>query len=449
MTKPWQISRRTVLRGLGTAIALPVLDAMQPALALAAAGRGRPTPPKRMAFLFVPNGVHVPDWTPKTSGDYELPFILSPLKKVKDDILILTGLTQDKGRANGDGPGDHARAASVFLTGAQPRKTHGANIRVGVSVDQVAAQKIGHHTRFASLELGCDQGANAGNCDSGYSCAYSSNISWRSPTTPVAKEVNPRLVFERLFSDQATGAAAQQLAKRHRYRASILDLVTEDARGLRARLGRADQGKLDEYLTAVREIEQRVARRERQVHDLAGLTKPSGVPETYESHIRLMSDMLVLAFQGDLTRVATFMFANAGSNRSYPFIGVPDGHHDISHHGGDAVKHHKIRQINRFHVNQLAYLLQRLKSIKESDGSTLLDNSIILYGSGLSDGNSHNNENLPVLLAGQGGGIVRTGRHVRYERETPMNNLFLSMLDGIGASTDALGDSTGRLEGLV
>ena len=434
-----------MLRGLGTAVALPFLEAMKPALALAEAS-GRPSPPKRMAFLFVPNGVHLPDWTPKESGrGFELPFILNPLQEVKDDILILTGLTQDKGRANDDGSGDHARACSAFLTGAQARKTHGADLRVGVSVDQIAAQKIGHHTRFPSLELGCDPGANAGNCDSGYSCAYSSNISWMSSTTPVGKEVNPRLVFERLFSDEATGQAARNLARRNRHRASILDLVAEDARSLQARLGRADQRKLDEYLTAVRQIERRVGHSDHQPHDLTGVTKPSGIPETYEEHVRLMSDMLVLAFQGDLTRVATFMFGNAGSNRSYPSIGVRDGHHDMSHHGGDPVKHNKIRQINRFHVIQLAYLLERMKSIKENDGSTLLDNCMVVYGSGLSDGNRHNNENLPVLLAGKGGGNIRTGRHVRYEQETPMNNLFLSMLDGVGAPTASLGDSTGRL----
>ena len=448
MSRNPQLSRRAVLRGIGTAVALPLLDAMQPSLAWAApTGQAAP---RRMAFFFVPNGVHMPDWTPKRVGyDYDLPFILEPLGALKNDILVLSGLTHDKGRVNSDGAGDHARSASVFLTGSQPRKTHGANIRAGVSVDQVAARKIGHLTRFPSLELGCDRGANAGSCDSGYSCAYSSNISWRSETAPVAKEINPRMVFERLFSNQVTGEAAKSLAKRNRYRLSILDFVAEDARGLQARLGTADQRKLDQYLTSIREIENRLAQTEQRAQKLAGIEPPDGVPDEYQDHLRLMCDMLVLAFQADLTRVATCMFAGAGSNRSYRLVGVPDGHHDLSHHGGDPVKHAKIRKINRFHVTQFAYFLNRLKSIQEPDGGSLLDNCMIVYGSGLSDGDLHNNENLPVFLAGHGGGTLRGGRHVRYDQETPMTNLFISMLDRVGAATDYIGDSTGRLPDLV
>jgi len=449
MTTPSRMSRRTVLRGLGTAMALPLLDCMTPVVSAAVRGGpyGAAAAKTRMAFLFVPNGVNLDHWTPQKTGyDFDLPYVLQPLVRVKNDLLVLSGLTHDKGRANGDGPGDHARSASVFLTGAQPRKTSGAEIRSGVSVDQVAAQKIGSQTRFASLEIGCEEGRNAGNCDSGYSCAYSSNISWTSPTSPNAKEINPRLVFERLFAGDRQSDVAENQGRRDLYKKSILDFVTDDARRLQSRLGQADRAKLDEYLSGVREIERRVEMAEEQSPRklVAGVEKPSGVPEEYAEHIRLMSDMLVLAFRGNLTRVATFMFANAGSNRSYRPIGVPDGHHDLSHHGGNPEKLDKIRQINRFHVAQLAYLLEKMKATPEGEG-TLLDNSMIVYGSGLSDGNRHNNENLPVILAGGGSGTIAPGRHVRYPTETPMTNLFLSMLDRVGAPAAFVGDSTGRL----
>ncbi len=431
-----------MLRGLGTAMALPWLEAMTPALARAA--EGKPASPCRMAFVYVPNGKHMPDWTPEATGsEFQLPFILEPLAAHKDRLLVISGLAQDHGRANGDGPGDHARALSSFLTGQQPRKTHGADIKVGVSVDQVAARKIGSQTRFASLELGCDRGAQAGNCDSGYSCSYSTNISWRSDTTPQAKEIDPKLVFERLFEG---GASGENRSKRERYQKSVLDFVLEDAHDLRAKLGVKDQRKLDEYLTSVRELELRIGRAGASPDQPAPTyPRPAGIPSDYTEHIRLMFDLLALAFQGDLTRVSTFVVANEGSNRAYPFIGVPDGHHDLSHHGGDKAKHAKIREINRFHVTQLAYFLDKLRGISDGDGS-LLDHSMILYGSGLGDGNAHNHDNLPILLAGNGCGTIRTGRHERLDKETPLNNLFLSMLDRAGASVDALGDSTGRLE---
>lgn len=442
-----RISRRTVLRGLGASIALPLLDCMGTTQAVASVTSPE-SAPRRMAFLFVPNGVHLPDWTPKSAGyGFELPYILEPLAKVKDDLLVLSGLTHDKGRANGDGPGDHARSASVFLTGAQPRKTDGGDIRSGISVDQAAAEVIGHATRFPSLELGCEQGRSAGNCDSGYSCAYSSNISWASENSPVGKEVNPRLVFERLFAGNVKSDVAENRGRRALLRKSVLDFVADDASRLRGKLGRSDQRKLDEYLAGVRQIERRIEKvesDERVVRNTGEIEVPAGIPPEYADHLRLMCDMMVLAFQSDLTRVSTFMFANAGSNRSYRQIEVPDGHHDLSHHGGDPRKHAKIRKINRFHVAQFAYLIERLRSVREGTG-TLLDNCMIVYGSGLSDGNRHNNEDLPVLLAGGAGCRVSTGRHVVYERETPLTNLFLSLLDRVGAPRDYLGDSTGRL----
>ena len=315
-----------------------------------------------------------------------------------------------------------------------------------MSVDQVAAGMVGQRTKFASLELGCDRGAQAGNCDSGYSCSYSTNISWRGESTPQAKEIDPRLVFDRLCS---LGGAAEQRSKRERFKHSVLDYVLEDAHDLRARLGGKDQHKLDEYLSAVRELEKRIAATGRSEDaPLPDYERPAGIPNDYAEHIRLMYDLMALAFQGDLTRVCTFVVANEGSNRAYPFIGVPDGHHDLSHHGGDAGKQEKIRQINRFHITQFAYFLEKLSKIAEGE-RTLLDNSMILYGSGLGDGNAHNHDNLPILLAGCGGDTIRSGRHLRFEKETPLNNLFLAMLDRIDAPVDALGDSTGRVDGLV
>jgi hypothetical protein len=448
MRKSWHLSRRTMLKGLGAAIALPWLEAMAPPAARA--GSAAKSPPLRMAFFYVPNGAHMADWTPEKEGaDFALPYILEPLAPLKDDLLVLTGLAQHNGFALGDGGGDHARALSTFLTGCHPLKTDGANIRAGISVDQVAAQKVGRDTLFASLELGIDRGAQSGSCDTGYSCAYSSNISWRSESTPTAKEVNPRLVFDRLFASQATGDSAAR-ARRELYKKSILDFVAEDAATLKGRLGRSDQRKVEEYLTAVREIERRVDRaadRSAEQADLGNLARPSGIPSDFREHVRLMTDLMVLAFQGDVTRVSTFMFANEGSNRNYPYIDVPESHHDLSHHGGDPKKHAKIRKINRLHVGQFADFLNKLKAIEEGDG-TLLDHAMVVYGSGISDGNRHNHNDLPVLLAGKGGGSIRTGRHLRFPKDTPLNNLYLAMLDRIGAPIDQLGDSTGRLEGL-
>ncbi len=438
------LSRRTVLRGLGVSLALPWLEATS---GLARASAVVADAPTRMAFIFVPNGVHLSQWTPNTEGyGFKLPFILEPLASVQDDILVVSGLTHDKGRANGDGPGDHARSASVFLTGAQPRKTDGENIRSGISVDQAAAKLIGHKTRFSSLELGTDPGRNAGGCDSGYSCAYSSNISWSSESTPVGKEVNPRLVFERLFAGGTTQDVDRGQQQRIGLQKSVLDYIAEDAKQLQKKLGRNDNRKIEEYLAGVREVERRVGLgvASRPLDVDGDYPVPDGIPKDYREHIRLMCDMMVLAFQTDSTRVSTMMFANAGDNKNYRAIGVPDGHHDLSHHREDPVKLEKISKINRFHVEQLSYLLGKMKSIREGE-RTLLDNSMICYGSAISDGNRHNNENLPIILAGSGGGTISTGRHVRYSTETPMCNLFMSMLDRMGAEVPFIGDSTGRL----
>ena len=445
---PARISRRTVLRGVGAAMALPWLEAMAPAADLASGAIK--AAPKRLAFLYVPNGAHMKAWTPeKVGADFELPFILEPLKPFKNDLLVLSGLAQDNAAAHGDGGGDHARSLACFLTGVHPLKTDGADIKVGISVDQVAAQKVGQSTRFPSLELGIDRGAQSGACDTGYSCAYSSNISWRSATTPMAKEVNPRLVFDRLFVSQHQGETGAERARRDLYRRSILDFVAEDASQLKGRLGATDRRKVDEYLTAVRELELRVARAESASNSTAGASvgdfkRPAGIPKDNKEHIRLMADLMVLAFQGDVTRVSTFMFANEGSNRSYAEIGIPEGHHDLSHHGGDKKKHEKIQAINRYHVEQLAYFLEKLKSVKEGN-ATLLDNIMLVYGSGIGDGDRHNHNDLPILVAGHGSGTLKPGRHLEYDRNTPLNNLYLSLLDRIGAPVERLGDSTGRL----
>lgn len=446
-----RLTRRTVLRGLGVSLALPWLDSTLPrAVAAQAAAAGGAASPQRMAFLFVPNGVHLPDWTPKQTGfGYDLPHILSPLAPVRDDVSVISGLTHDKGRANGDGAGDHARSASVFLTGSQPRKTDGSDIRSGVSVDQVAAKMAGDATRFASLELGCEPGRTAGGCDSGYSCAYSSNVSWSSEASPVGKETNPRFVFQRLFGDGTPQHRDENAQRRHALKKSILDFVSDDAKRLQSKLGGNDQRKLDEYLTGVREVERRIQRTDEEPDFNADVDYPipAGTPKDYGEHIRLLCDMIVLAFQTDRTRISTFMLADAGSNRSYRHIDVPDGHHDLSHHRGDAAKHAKIREINRFHVAQVSYLIQKLKATPDGDGN-LLDNSMICYGSAISDGDRHNNENLPVLLAGHGGGSVDAGRHIQATPETPMCNLFMSMLERFGTPVDFIGDSTGSLPGL-
>jgi len=438
------IDRRTVLKGLGATLALPWLDAMGTATSWAAPASGA-TVPNRLAFLYVPNGKNMADWTPKAEGALgELPHILKPLESLKSDFSILSGLTADKARANGDGGGDHARALAAFLTGCQARKTDGVDIRAGVSVDQVAAARVGDKTRLPSLEIGGEAGAMAGNCDSGYSCLYSSTMSWRSATQPLPKEVNPKLVFERLFG---SGGDAER-AKRDAKRKSVLDFVREDTADLKGKLGANDQRKLDEYFSSVRDVEQRIQKAEKLPPiKTPDYKAPAGLPASFEEHLHILCDLVVLAFQADVTRVTTFVFTNEGSNKPYPFIGVPDGHHDLSHHGNDAKKKEKIRDINTFHVKQLAYLLTKLKGVKEGDG-TLLDHCMIAYGSANSDGNAHNHDDLPILLAGQGCGTIKQGRHIKYAKETPLNNLWLAMLDRMDVKLAGLGDSTGALAGL-
>jgi len=439
------LDRRTFLRGLGTTIALPFLDAMWPAFA---ATRLNSAAPLRMAFVYVPNGIVMNDWTPPSDGtDFEFTRILKPLEPLRRDLMVLSGLTQNNGRALGDGPGDHARAAASFLTGVHPRKTAGADIQAGVSVDQIAAQRVGNRTRFASLELGCEDGRLVGNCDSGYSCAYSNTIAWRTPSNPLPADINPRAVFERLFGDSSETPEVR--AKRLAYNKSILDSVLEDTRKLQGNLGPTDRRKLDEYLYAVREIERRIESAEHDSKEFVpAIEKPAGVPVEFEDHVHLMFDLLTLAFQADLTRIGTFMICREGSTRTYREIGVSDAHHPLTHHRDNPEWIEKVTKINCFHLEQFAYFLNKLKSTPEGDG-TLLDHSMVIYGSGLADGNKHTHNDLPVLLAGHAKGSLRTGRHVRYSKETPMNNLFVAMLDYMGIQPEHLGDSTGELQHLT
>jgi len=436
-----RLHRRTVLRGVGTGLALPLLEVMEP---VAQAGATAPAAdrPVRMACLFFANGAIMDRWKPEGEGrNYKLSPTLAPLSDFHDDMLVMGGLAQHHARANGDGGGDHARNASAFLTGAQPRKTSGADISVGQSIDQAIARQVGNRTRLPSLELGIDRGRNAGSCDSGYSCAYSNNISWTSATTPTAKEISPRAAFERLFGSPDTAADAE---RRMRNRRSILDFVAEDAKRLQRNISTTDQRKLDEYFTSVREIEQRLARANDVPKEIPELELPEGVPASFVEHVRLMYDLLTIAFQTDSTRIATLMIANAGSNRTYPDVGVKDGHHELSHHQKNAEKMEKIARVDKFLVEQFAHFLQRLRSTKEGNG-TLLDNSMILYGSAISDGNRHQHHDLPIILAGRGGGTIDTGRHVVMPKETPLNNLFLAMAERMDARIDHLGDSTGVL----
>jgi Protein of unknown function (DUF1552) len=440
------LHRRTFLKGMGAAVALPLLDAMTPALS---AVTRTAKAPLRMAFTYVPNGIVMSDWTPTAAGRaFEYSRIMKPLEKFREDTIVLSGLAHRNGYALGDGPGDHARAGASYLTGVHPKKTAGADIQNGISVDQIAAQQLGTDTRFGSLEIGCDDSRTVGNCDSGYSCAYTNSLAWRGPATPMPPETNPRLVFERLFGDIDTSLAPEVRARRLSYRRSILDLVGERTTELSASLGPADRRKLDEYLTSIREIEQRIERAEK---DMTGLVptidKPTGIPVLYADYVNLMFDLQVLAFQTDSTRIVTMMMGREGSMRTYPEINVPDPHHPLTHHRNNKEWIEKVAQVNTMHMELFAGFIQKMKDTPDGDGS-LLDHSMIVYGSGLSDGNRHTHEDLPVLMVGRGGGF-RTGQHIVYPKDTPMTNLFLTMLDRMGVQSEKIGDSTGRIDHLT
>jgi len=411
--------------------------------------------PLRTAYLYIPNGVVVPRWTPAGEGvDFVLNHTMEPLSDFQSDLQVLSGFEQKNGRAGKDGAGDHARAGATFLTGARPKKTGGSDIHLGISIDQLMAQKIGYLTRLPSLELSCDGVRTSGSCDSGYSCAYQFNLSWRSATSPMAPEANPRHVFERLFGSGKPHEREQNRQARQQRKRSILDFVLDDARRLKKQLGSRDQQKLDEYLFGVRQLERQIDRSEQfgalpDPHSaLPGGGLPEGIPHNYRQHLRLMFDLLVLAFQTDSTRIATFLLAHDGSNRNFPDIGVAEGHHSLSHHQNNVDKIEKLAKIDRFYMEQFAYFLSRLKHCKDVDNRPLLENSMIVYAGGLSDGNRHRHDNLPVILAGHGGTGLTPGRHLRVPETTPLTNLYLTMLDRLGIAENSFGDSTGRIESL-
>lgn len=437
-------SRRRFLRGLGTVMSLPFLESLAPR-GFAAAKSAKP--PVRMAFLYTPNGVNCQEWFPKGEGrGYQLSNSLKVIEQHRDDFSVVSGLCQNWADSHGNGGGDHARAVATFLTGCQPRKTAGADIKLGISADQIAAQQIGHLTRLPSLELSADGERSAGRCDSGYSCAYQFNLSWRSENVPMAPEMDPRLVFERLYGIGSSGKGPEA-QRRQRMQKSVLDMVLGEARSLQGKANADDKRKLDEYFTSVREIEQRIERAEKFNAQMPDFPVPDGIPERYEEHIRTLFDLLALAFQTDSTRIASFMLAHDGSNRSFPEIGVPDSHHGISHHQRNPEKLRKIALIDQFYLRQLGYFIAKLKSIKDGDGD-LLANSMVVYGGAISDPDRHDHDNLPVILAGQGGGTLDPGRHIANSGGAPMTNLYLSMLDRMGVKAEHVGDSSGRLENL-
>jgi hypothetical protein len=444
------LSRRAALRGLGATIALPFLDAMYPAFA--AQNIRKTLSATRMAFLYVPNGIVMEHWTPPgalgATPLETLPRISSALAPYRHDLLFLSGLTSNGGRALGDGPGDHGRAGAAYLTGVHPKKTYGKDIKTGVSMDQIAARQLEGKTRFASLELGCEEGIQGGNCDNGYSCAYSNSLSWRTENTPNPPEIRPRAIFERMF-----GAADEEKdpARRKRlesYQTSILDIVLGDAQSLKSTLGGSDRQKLDEYMFAIRDIEKRIQKTEQENDIRVPVSAPpASIPTEFHEHSKIIMDLLALAFQTDMTRIITVLMGIEQSPRNYPEIGITEGHHGLTHHQGDREKIEKVAQINEYHIKQFTYLIEKLKATPDGDG-TLLDHSMIVYGSALADGNAHQHNNLPTVLAGRANGTLHPGRHVRYPDETPMTNLYLSMLDRMGVPVDHIGDSTGRLEGL-
>lgn len=439
------LPRRTFLRGLGTTMALPMLDAMIPALSattrVAAA-------PRRLAFVYTPNGVNTERWKPvgTVTGPLELSPTLSPLAEMRDKVVVLSRLDSKPAEAQGDGSGDHARSSGAWLTGVHPKKTEGGDARAGKTVDQFAADVLGADTQLSSLQLGIDDIALLGGCEPGYACVYQNTLSWRTPTTPMPMQTNPRVVFERLMGGDARTPEERLMIARTQ--ASILDSIAAEASQLRRRLGGGDRTRLDDYLAGVRELETRIEKLEQQGDlTLSTADLPVGIPDAFEDHVKLMFDLQVLALRADLTRVITFMMSRETTQRTYNKIGVPDPHHGLSHHAYDPVKLEKQAKIDAYHVSLLTYFLRQLDGVKETDGS-LLDNSLIMYGGCMSDGQVHSHWNLPTVVAGGAGGRVKGGRHVVCAENTPLTNLQLRLLELVGANIDRFGDSTGSLADL-
>jgi hypothetical protein len=437
------LPRRTFLRGAGVAVALPLLDAMVPALSALAATPARPV--RRLGFIYTPNGATMAAWTPAGEGAItELSPTLNPLAPFLDQVIVPTGLSQRQAESWGDGNGEHSRGQTVWLSGVHPKRTEGADVQNATTIDQLAAHALGQDTPLLSLEMALEQNYLVGNCDNGYSCVYWNTISWRTPTTPLPMEVNPRVVFERLFGDG--GSPAQRRSQMHDDR-SILDSVRDSVASLQRRLSPVDRNAVSGYLDAMREIERRIQVSERQSDEspLELPDRPIGVPDNYDDHAKLMFDLAALAFQADITRVFTLLLGREQTNRPYPFIGVPEAHHSVSHHQNDPVKLAKAAKINTYHIELLARFAERLKATPDGDG-TLLDHSMLLQGSGLSNSDQHSHIDLPLVLVGGGAGRLKGGRHLRYPKDTPMNNLHLALLDKVGVPVEQFGDSTGRIE---
>lgn len=432
------LSRRTFLRGAGATLALPLLDAMIPAMTAQAATPAASI--KRLGYVFMPMGCDQTRWTPPGKDTLtELSPILRPLAQIRDHVSVLTNMELQNAY-----PGTHSSSNAAFLSCARAKHTESSDYFLGTTVDQIAARQLGKATARPSLELAMDMQQNVGQCDNGYACVYQNNLSWSSPTTPLPAEAHPRLVFESLFGDGGSPADRQAALKR---RASLLDFVKDDLSRLSSTLGPADRTRVTEYLDAVRDVETRIQKAERDVKEnpLRDLDRPMGVPASYADHARLMFDLQVLAFQGDVTRVITFQLARETSNRTYPEIGVPDPHHPLTHHGNDPAKIARMAKINEFHVSLFAEFVAKLKAVREGDG-TLLDHSLLLYGSGMGNPNVHDHTNLPVLVAG--GGRFRGGRHLRFTKPTPLANLHLTLLDKAGVRLDAFADSNGKVDEL-
>jgi hypothetical protein len=434
------LPRRTFLRGIGTTLALPLLDAMVPSMTALAATPANPV--RRLGFVYMPMGAHIPQWTPPGSTLERLSPSLSSLAPVVDQLTVISNLELKNAY-----PGTHATSNAAFLSAAKAKWTESSDYRLGTTVDQVAAQQIGRETRLPSLELAMDLLTTVGQCDNGYACVYQNNLSWSTPTTPLPAEAHPRVVFERLFGDG--GSAADRLTEL-RKSASLLDWVKEDISRLQRRLGPGDRTKVSEYLDTVREVERRIQKAEAETADsrLPDLDRPVGVPAAYADHARLMFDLQVLALQGDVTRVITFQLARETSNRTYPEVGVTEAHHPLTHNAGDPEKLAKVAKINAFHVSLFAAFLEKLKATPDGDGS-LLDHSLYLYGSGMSNADVHDHVNLPILVAGGGAGKLKGGRHIRYAEPTPLANLHLTLLDKVGVRLDSFADSQGKVTELL
>ena len=434
------LPRRTFLKGVGATLALPLLDAMVPAATALAATPAAPV--RRLGFVFMPMGCDITRWTPPGTDKLDrLSPILSSLEPVKQHVSILTNMELQNAY-----PGTHATSNAAFLSAARAKHTESSDYYLGTTVDQIAAKQLGRETQLPSLEMAMDMLQTVGQCDNGYACVYQNNLSWSSPTTPLPAEAHPRLVFEQLFGEGGSKADRQAAIRR---RASLLDFVKDDISRLGQTLGPADRAKVDQYLDAVRDVERRIQRAERDVAEkpLPDLDRPVGVPASYADHARLMFDLQVLAMQGDVTRVITFQLARETSNRAYPEVGVSDPHHPWSHHGNDPEKIARMAKINQFHVSLFAEFLAKLKATKEGNG-TLLDHSLYLYGSGMGNPNVHDHTNLPIIVAGGAAGGMKGGRHVRFEKPTPLANLHLTLLDKVGVRLDKFADSDGKLDEL-